>query len=92
MLLAGMQRPKQKQQLRCGGFQQRREVEVKGAEADAVFAQLPAGILVERLDLGGGCVAAKHAKIFSEPKGESAGEARKVLGLAQSDQRFELRL
>ena len=51
VLLTVVKRPEQKQQLRRGGFEQRREVEIEGAKADAVFALLPARRLVERLDL-----------------------------------------
>ena len=90
VLAAGMERPQQQQQIGGGGLEQRRDVDVEGAEAHAVFAQLGARRLVERLDLLGDRVAPEHAEVLGQPEGDAAGEAGEVLGFAQLDERLSL--
>ena len=46
MCVAIVQRPEQKEKLGGGGLQQGREIEIEGAKAHAVFAQLaPVGLV-----------------------------------------------
>ena len=92
VVLARVQGPEQKQELRGRRLEQHREIEVEGAEADAVFAQLAAIGLVEGLDLGRRRVAAEDAEILGQAEGEAAGEARQILCLAERHQRLEPRV
>ena len=89
---APVQRPKQEQELRRGGFQQGGEVEIEGAETDAVFPQLGAVGLIERLDVIGGALAPEDAEILGDAEGEPARETGQVRGVAQSHERLELRI
>ena len=77
-----MKRPQQKQEFGRCRLEQGREVNVEGAKADAVFPQLGAGRLIERLQFFGDGIAAQHAEIFREPKGKPPGQAGKVRRLA----------
>ena len=90
VLATGMERPQHQHEIGRRGLEQRRDIDVEGAESGAVFAKLRARRLVERLDLGGRRLAAQHAEIFRQLIGEPAGEARQVGGLAQHHERREL--
>src|SRR4029079_14488913 len=79
-------------QIRRGRLEQRRDVEVEGAEAHAVASELGTGSLVECFNLIRGALAAKHAKILSELVSQAAGKSREVRGLAKSNQWLELRI
>src|SRR5262245_45138633 len=92
MIPAGQERPAQKQQIRRGWLEQRRDVDVEGAEAHAIVSELGAGGLVECLNFIRGALAPKHAKILGELISQAAGESREVGGLAKSNQWLELRI
>ena len=78
VIAPSVERPEQKQEIGCGRLEQRRHVDVEGAEAHAIGAKLGAGALVEFLDLARHRVAAKHAERLGEAEGEAAGKPGEV--------------
>ena len=75
--------PQQRGQRARRGLQQRREIDVIGAEADAVFAQRRARGLVEILHLGGDLRALQHAERLDQLKRDAARNAGDVFGLVR---------
>ena len=70
-------------------LQQGREVDVEGAEAHAVLAQLRTRRLIERADLLGHALAPQHAEVLLEPEGDAARQAGDVLRRVDLDQRLQ---
>ena len=62
---------------------------LKAPKRTPYLRKLPAGALIERLDLGGDRVAAEHAERLRQPIGEAAGEAGQIGGIVQRDERRE---
>src|SRR4029453_7419541 len=87
---AGKERPEQKQQIRRGRLEQRRDVDVEGTEAHTVVPELGAGSLIECFNLIRGSLATKHAEILGELVSQAPGKSREVGGLAESNQRLDL--
>ena len=84
-----LQRPQQRGERARGGLEQAGEIDVIGAETDAVFAQHRARGLVEILQLVGDLRTLEHAERLDELKGDAAGDAGDVLGLGELEHRPE---
>ena len=88
--------PQQRGQRPRRGLQERREIDVIGAEAHAVFAQGSARGLVEILHLGGNLGALEHAERLDQLERDAAPDAGDVFGLGEPEQRpqqfFDMRL
>ncbi len=72
---AVLEGPQRQRQLGRCRLEQRREVDVEGAEAHAVVAQLRAGGLVERAHLLGDGLAAQGAEALAEAESDPARQA-----------------
>ena len=77
---AMLERPELRRQHPRRGFEQRRHIDVIGAEAHAIFAQRGAGSLVEALDLLRDPLPIEHAERLGELKCDAARDAGDVLG------------
>ena len=87
--IVALLRPQQRGQRARRRLEQRREVDVIGAKAHAVFAQGGARSLIEILHLGGDLGALQHAERLDQLEGDAAGDAADILGLRQLEQRPE---
>ena len=70
-----------------GRLEQRRKINVIGAEAHAIFAQGRAGRLVKALDLLGHFLPLEHAEGFNELECDATRHAGHVIGGCQREQR-----
>ena len=84
-----LERPELRRQTRAARLEQRRQVDVVGAEAHAVLAQGGARRLIEPLDLLGHLLALEHAERFDELEGDTARDAGHVVGDGEREQRLE---
>ena len=69
--------------VRGAGFIRARQIDVIGAEADAVLAQRGALLLVELLEVVGDLGAIEHAERLDELEGDALGEPLQILGLVE---------
>ena len=84
-----LQGPQQRSERAGCRFQQRRQVDVIGAEAHAVFSQGRAGRLVEVLHLGRDLRTFQHAQGLDQLEGDAARDPGDVAGLGEIEQRPE---
>ena len=82
-------RPQQRRDRARGRLQQRRNIDVIGAEAHAVFAQGGARGLVQFLDVVGDLRPFQHAEPLGQLEGDAARDAGDILGLGKLEQRAE---
>ncbi len=82
-------RPQQRGQRARRRLQQRRQIDVIGAEAHAVFAQARPRRLIEILHLGRDLGTLEHAQRLDQLKGDAARDAGDVLGFGKVEQRSE---
>ena len=85
------ERPELRRQRPRPWLEQRRQIDVIGAEAHAILTQHPARRLVEALDLLGDLGAFEHAERLHQLERNPARDARNVLGggkLEQGAQKF----
>ena len=83
------QRPQLRAQRPRRRLQQRRDIDVMGAEADAELAQGAARFLVERLDLRLDALALQHAERLRHLEGDRARRFGRALRVGERDQRPE---
>jgi hypothetical protein len=86
---AVLQRPELGRERARRGLQQRRQIEMIGAEADAELAQRGARRLLQSLHLLGDAGALQNAERLADLKGEAAGDAFEAVALFQFGQRAE---
>ncbi len=84
-----LQRPERRRKLGGRGLQKGRKIDVEGAEADAVLAQLGARLLIEALHHVGDQLALQHAEALGQPERDPPRQPRHVLGLGDVDQRLQ---
>jgi hypothetical protein len=86
---AELERPELRRKPARRGLQQRRQIKMIGAEADAVLAQARSRRLVEALHLFGDLLPLEHAERLDDLEGDAAGDAGDVLGGGERKQRAE---
>src|SRR4051794_10305324 len=84
-----LERPELNSQSTRSGFQEVRQIQMIGAEADAVFAQRRARGLFEALDLLGDAMTLQHPELFGELERDASRNAGDVLGRREREQRAE---
>jgi hypothetical protein len=83
------QRPQEQREVARRRFQERRNVNVISAEANAVFAQLRASLLIESLYFVGDADAVEYAERFHELECNTARHAGDVFGFGKRVQRSQ---
>ena len=82
-----LEHPELRREAARRGLEQRRQIEMIGAEAHAVFAQHRARRLVEAFDVLGDLLPLQHADRLDQLEGDAAGDAGDVLGRGEREQR-----